>query len=132
MLGEVRIYVKAALYNYNVYNVFLGAPDAVDSNSIHMTSRSFTSVSVQWTTPQNNYDAIRYYQFQLGECATSDQTGSECQPVYTQYRSRSTSLSYTLKRLKPFKTYTLKIVAYNNVGPGPFSNAVAFQTVQQG
>ena len=113
-------------------NVFLGAPNVVDSDSIHVTSRSFTSVSVQWTTPQDNYDVIRYYQFQLRECTTSDQAGSECQPVYTRYRSRSPALSYTLKRLNPFKMYTLKVAAHNNVGAGPFSNAVAFQTVHQG
>ena len=106
----------------------------MDSDSIRMTSRSFTSVSVQWTTPQDNYDAIRYYQFQLGECATSDQTGSECQPALhtLPYQSTSNPSNYILRNLRPFSTYTLKTAAYNSVGLGPYSNAVVVQTVQQG
>ena len=103
----------------------------MDSNSIRVTSRSFTSVSVQWTAPQDNYDAIRYYRLQLGECATSDQTGSECLPFRT-YQSTSNPSNYILSNLSPFTNYTLKMAAYNDVGHGPFSNDIIVQTVQQG
>ena len=111
----------------------LGAPDIVDSNSIHTTSRSFTSVSVQWTTPQDNYDAIRYYRLQLGKCEISGNSSSPCQPVRTQqYQSSSNSLYHTFDNLSPFTTYILEMAAYNGVGLGPYSNAVEVQTVQPG
>ena len=114
-------------------NVFLGVPEVVNSNSIRVTSRSFTSVSVQWTKPQDNYDAILRHRFQLGECGTSNHTGSTCQLVHTQlYWSHWMLPYYTLRNLSPFTTYTLEIAASNGVGLGPFSNAVVVQTVQQG
>ena len=114
-------------------HVLLGIPDIVDSNSIYTMSRSFTSVSVQWTTPQNNFDAIRYYLFQLGECETNDHSSSPCQPVRTQqFQSSSNSDFHTLKDLNPFTTYRLEMAAYNGVGLGPYSNAVVVKTVQQG
>ena len=111
----------------------LGAPDIVDSNSIHTTSRSFTSVSVQWTTPQDNFDAIRNYRFQLGKCETSGNSSSPCQPVRTpQYQLSFNSPFHTFDNLSPFTTYRLEMAAYNGVGYGPYSNAVEVQTVQPG
>ena len=100
----------------------------VDSNSIQVMSRSFTSVTVQWTKPQDNYGEIRYYQFQLGECETSP-----CQPISTyQYQSSANSHYYTLENLSPFATYRLEMAAYSGAGLGPYSNAVIVHTVQPG
>ena len=112
---------------------YIGAPEKVNSSSesIQVTSRSFTSVSVQWTQPQDNYDTIQYYQIRLGECETNNHSHSPCQLVIPQ-PNQSNSTSHTLSSLSPFTTYTLEIAAYNRVGLGPYSNAVVIQTVQQG
>ena len=116
-------------------NVFLGVPEVVNSDSIRVTNRSFTSVSVQWTKPQDNFDPILFYQFQLRECERNiNYAGSPCKLVRTFQQNGSYSMSpyYTLENLSPFTTYTLEIAASNGVGLGPFSNAVVVQTVQQG
>ena len=112
-------------------NAFLGVPEVVNSETVEVTHRSFTSVSLKWNQPQDNFDTVQNYHFKLGKCETSNPNDNPCQLVRSE-RTHSRYPVYTLRRLSPFTTYTLEIAAHNRVGPGPYSNVVVIQTVRQG
>ena len=125
------LYVIYIILIYFTTLLYIGAPKVVNSSLIQVISRSFTSVSVQWTQPQDNYDTIQNYTLRLVECAARNHSSDLCTLVRSQL-TNSTYPSHTLSSLSPFTTYTLEIAARNGVGLGPYSNVVEIQTVQQG
>ena len=100
-------------------------PEAVDSDSIQVTSKTITSATVEWTQAKDTHYSILYYHLRLATC-NGEFSHDKCQLLRT-FNSTDNATAYTLDSLTPFAVYTLEIAAENSVGIGPYSKPVMVQ-----
>ena len=101
----------------------MAAPGGAPSNftAIGMSS---TSLLLRWDPPAPKYRNGKIILYEVTWYPRSDSTSSH-------HTRNTTDTSMMIDGLEVSTDYSLQIRAYNNIGPGPWSNRLPFRTCEQ-